>query len=197
MNKYKHLFKEGKFVEIGGIKRIEFYGINEEADFKFQDSVYRMSSLVGLYDYKKLEGTDYYYIYKAYGVGSPSDQNGSTRMNPNTVANSLKKILDGNNGDVINYEDLTLGCGFSEIENDIFWDVNNNIIFTKGEEALRDMCVYLLMRSVMSLGVERTKETEEEYISKAIDVPMIAKLYNLDSRPFAENNSKKIKLLYN
>jgi hypothetical protein len=193
----KHLFREGKFVEVDGVKRLEFLGNNEEANSKFKDSAFRMTNLVSLYDFEQLKGTEYYYIYKAYGFDDAKGFVGSKRQDPKEVAHSLKKILNGNNEDVINYEDLTLGCGYSEIENDIFWDVNNNIIFVKGEEALKNMCVELVMSGFERLGVKRTKESEELYLSNAIDIPMIVKLFNLDPEKFAEENIKKLKLLYN
>ena len=47
------------------------------------------------------------------------------------------------------------------------------------------------------LGVKRTKETEELYLSNAIDVPMIVKLFKLDPTQRAEENRKVLKLIHN
>lgn len=187
----KHLFKEGKFVEEEGKKRLEIQGTDEQADKLFAKSAFYMTSLVSLYDFKKLEGTDYYYIYKEYGF------TGSKRQDSKEVAKSLKKILEGNNEDVVNYENLTLGCQYEDIENDIFWDVQNNLIFVKGKENLKNMCVELTMAGYERLGVKRSEEVDEEYLSRSTDVPMIVKLFKLDPKKDAEHNRKLIKVIYN
>jgi hypothetical protein len=186
----QHLFKEGKFKEQDGKITLDILGIDQQADKLFYKSAFYITGVISFFDYKKLEGTDYYYIYKEYGVNEHS------RQDSKEVENSLKKILNGNNEDVLNYQNLTLGCGYDDIENDIFWDVNNNIIFVKGEKNLKLMCTELLMAGYERLGIKRSKEIDANYISKAIDVPIIVKAFNLDPTKEADTNKKLINAIF-
>ena len=116
----KHLFKEGHFKELNGKKVLEMESQDEAANIFFEQSRYEISSTIGMYDFGKLANTEYYYIFKKYGK--------ENKIDPNVVETSLEKILHGNLDDVVN-RDTSLGIPDQLIENDIFWDVNNNIIF--------------------------------------------------------------------
>lgn len=163
----KHLFKEGYFKELDGKKILEMESTDEGANIYFDQSLYEISSTLGMYDFEKLGNTEYYYVYKKYGKENKIDRN--------VVEASLEKILNGNLNDVVN-RDTTLGMSDKLIENDIFWDVNNNIIFVKGKENLRQICVDLAWVGYERLGLKnRTSELEEELILSQ-DIPLIKKL---------------------
>ena len=163
----KHLFKEGHFKETNGKKVIEFESVDESANIYFEQSLYEISSTLGMYDFGKLANTEYYYIFKKYGKEG--------KIDPNVVETSLEKILHGNLDDVVN-RDTSLGIPDESIENDIFWDVNNNIIFVKGKENLRQISIDLAWVGYERLGLKnRTSELEEELILSQ-DIPLIKKL---------------------
>ena len=163
----KHLFKEGHFKETNGKKVIEFESTDEAANIYFEQSLYEISSTLGMYDFGKLANTEYYYIFKKYGKEG--------KIDPNVVETSLEKILHGNLDDVIN-RDTSLGIPDGSIENDIFLDVNNNIIFVKGKENLRQIIIDLAWVGYERLGLKnRTSELEEELVLSQ-DIPLIKKL---------------------
>lgn len=162
----KHLFKEGHFKKTNGKKVIEFESTDEAANIYFEQSLYEISSTLGMYDFGKLTNTEYYYIFKKYGK--------EDKIDPNVVETSLEKILQGNLDDVVN-RDTSLGIPDESIENDIFWDVNNNIIFVKGKENVRQICIDLAWVGYERLGIKnRTIELEEELILSQ-DIPLIKK----------------------
>ena len=163
----KHLFKEGHFKETNGKKVIEFESTDEAANIYFEQSLYEISSTLGMYDFGKLANTEYYYIFKKYGKEG--------KIDPNLVETSLEKIIHGNLDDVIN-RDTSLGIPDRSIENDIFLDVNNNIIFVKGKENLRQIIIDLAWVGYERLGLKnRTSELEEELVLSQ-DIPLIKKL---------------------
>ena len=163
----KHLFKEGHFKETNGKKVIEFESADAAANIYFEQSLYEISSTLGMYDFGKLANTEYYYIFKKYGKEG--------KIDPNLVETSLEKIIHGNLDDVIN-RDTSLGIPDESIENDIFWDVNNNIIFVKGKENLRQIIIDLAWVGYERLGLKnRTSELEEELVLSQ-DIPLIKKL---------------------
>lgn len=163
----KHLFKEGHFKELDGEKVLEMESTDEAANIYFEQSLYEISSTLGMYDFGKLANTEYYYIFKKYGKEG--------KIDPNMVETSLEKILHGNLDDVVN-RDTSLGIPDESIENDIFWDVNNNIIFVKGKENLRQISIDLAWVGYERLGLKnRTSELEEELILSQ-DIPLIKKL---------------------
>ena len=163
----KHLFKEGHFKEFNGKKVLEMESTDEAANIYFEQSLYEISSTLGMYDFGKLANTEYYYIFKKYGK--------ENKIDPNVVETSLEKIIHGNLDDVIN-RDTSLGIPDESIENDIFWDVNNNIIFVKGKENLRQISIDLAWVGYERLGLKnRTSELEEELVLSQ-DIPLIKKL---------------------
>lgn len=163
----KHLLKEGNFKEVNGKKVLEFYSTDAAADIHFDKSLYEISGTIGMYDFGKLTDTEYYYIFKKYGKEG--------KIDPNLVETSLEKIIHGNLDDVIN-RDTSLGIPDESIENDIFWDVNNNIIFVKGKENLRQIIIDLAWVGYERLGLKnRTSELEEELVLSQ-DIPLIKKL---------------------
>ena len=163
----KHLFKEGHYKEANGKKVLEMESTDEAANIYFEQSLYEISSTLGLYDFGKLANTEYYYIYKKYGKEG--------KIDPNVIEISLENILYGNLDDVVN-RDASLGIPDESIENDIFWDVNNNIIFVKGKENWRQMCMDLAWVGYERLGLKnRTQELEEELILSQ-DIPLITKI---------------------
>ena len=163
----KYLFKEGHFKELNGKKVLEMESTDEAANIYFEQSLYEISSTLGMYDFGKLANTEYYYIFKKYGK--------ENKIDPNVVETSLEKILHGNLDDVVN-RDTSLGISDQLIENDIFWDVNNNIIFVKEKENLRQICMDLAWVGYERLGLKnRTSELEEELILSQ-DIPLIKKL---------------------
>ena len=73
---------------------------DEAANIYFDQSLYEISSTLGMYDFGKLANTEYYYIFKKYGK--------EDKIDPNVVETSLEKILHGNLNDVV-YRDTSLG----------------------------------------------------------------------------------------
>ncbi len=160
----KHLFVEGNFKD----KELIMEPINVNFDnINLRHSSFIMSALIGLYDFDKIEGTDYYYIYQKYGMEDKKDSK--------VVSESLKEALKGNKNNIANWNHLSINDEESK-RSDIFWDVNNNIILIKGEENLKKMCIELLMNGFFD---ERTEESEKRHIEAAIDVPLIVKTQNL------------------
>ena len=163
----KHLFKEGNFKDINGKKVLQMESTDEAANIYFDESLYEISNTVGMYDFGKLADTEYYYIFKKYGKEG--------KINSNIVEASLKKILQGNLDDVVN-RDISLGISDESIENDIFWDVNNNIIFVKGKDNLKRICIDLTWVGYERIGIKnRTSELEEELILSQ-DIPLIKRI---------------------
>ena len=163
----KHLFKEGHFKELNGKKVLEIESTDEAANIYFEQSLYEISSTLGMYDFGNLANTECYYIFKKYGK--------EDKIDPNLVETSLEKIIHGNLDDVIN-RDTSLGIPDESIENDIFWDVNNNIILVKGKENLRQIIIDLAWIGYERLGLKnRTSELEEELVLSQ-DIPLIKKL---------------------
>ena len=104
-------------------------------------------------------------------------------------------MLNGNTEIVANSDDLSLKI---KKERDVFIDVNNNIIITKGKENLKAICIELLMRSYDYTNQTWNVEIEIERIKKATDTALIYKTHDLDMTTQIENTSRKpIKLLYN
>lgn len=162
----KHLFKEGHFKETNGKKVLEFESTDEATDIYFDESLYEVSSTLGLYDFGRLSNTEYYYIFKKYGKEG--------KIDPNIVETSLRKILQGSLNDVVN-RNTSLGISDKSIENDVFWDVNNNIIFVKGKENLRQICIELAWVGYERLGFKnRTSELEKELVLSQ-DIPLISR----------------------
>lgn len=162
----KYLFKEGSFKENDGKKVLKFESGDAAADIYFDKSIYEISSALSAYDFGKLEGTNYYYIFQKYG---------QSKKDPLEVEESIKKILSGDWEDIVNWETITLGIPDESIENDVFWDVNNNIIIVKGEKNLRQISIELAWIGYERLGVKnRTPELEEELILSR-DIPLITR----------------------
>lgn len=162
----KHLFKEGHFRENDGKKVLEFESGDAAADISFGESKYEITSAISAYDFEKLEGTDYYYIFQKYG---------QSKKDPLEIEESIKKTISGNWEDIVNWETLTLGCPDESIDNDVFWDVNNNIIIVKGKENLRQISIELAWIGYERLGIEnRTPELEEKLILSR-DIPLITR----------------------
>ena len=162
----KHLFKEGHFKELNGKTVLEMESQDEAANIFFEQSRYEISSTIGMYDFGKLANTEYYYIFKKYGK--------ENKIDPNVVETSLEKILHGNLDDVVN-RDTSLGIPDQLIENDIFWDVNNNIIFVKGKENLRQICMDLVWVGYERLGLKGAAEIKKHPFFKNIDWENIRK----------------------
>lgn len=176
----KHLFKEGNFKDVNNQKVLILENTDVTADILFFESLFLISSTIGMYDCENLEGTDYYYIFKKYGKDK--------KMNSSEIEKSLRKILLGNFDDVVN-RDTSFGINEQEIENSIFWDVYNNIIITKGLCNLRQLSIELLMTSYERLGIKRNSDIDDYFISLATDVPLIKKISNM----IGEKNKQLLK----
>lgn len=162
----KHLFKEGHFKEKKGKKVLEFESTDAAANIYFDKSLYEVSSTLGLYDFGKLSNTEYYYIFKKYGEEGIIDSN--------IVETSLKKILQGSLNDVVNHN-TSLGISDETLENDVFWDVNNNIIFVKGKENLRQICIELAWLGYERLGLKNRTSSIEKELVLSQDIPLISR----------------------
>ena len=169
----KHLFKEGKFRDIDGNIVILFEnGFDTSADEFFDKSLWEISSTLGLYDFDQFENTKYYYIYRKYGKNV-------IKYTSEQIDTSIRKILSGDFEDVIS-DNFSLGIPDESLENDIFWDVNNDIIVVKGKENLKQMCIELVMHDYERLGIKRNPETDQQLLNNMFDaVPMLPKVYEL------------------
>ena len=173
----KHLFKEGNFRKINDRKVLKLENIDTAADILFDESLFNISSTIDMYDLEKLDQTEYYCIFKKYGKDK--------RISFDEVETSLRNILSGNLNDIIN-DCTSLGIPDKEIENNIFWDVNNNIIIVKGIENLKQICIELLMAGYERLGVKRNPENDE-YFTSISTIPLIVK-----TRDLTEEKGKKL-----
>ena len=82
--------------------------------------------------------------------------------------------MQGNLEDVVNCN-TSLVIPDKTIENDIFWDVNNNIIIVKGKENLRLMCLELAWIGYEKIGIKnRTTGLEQELILSQ-NIPLITR----------------------
>lgn len=110
-------------------------------------SHYRILDAIGRLDIKRLGSTDYYFIYISEG---------ESQRNPEDISDTLERIINHNWKDInIEGEQITLGIssrpatndyfqGINAIaENDIFWDVNNDVVIVKGQDALITICMML------------------------------------------------------
>lgn len=167
----KQLFKEGKFVVEHYMKVLKLYSTDPYAEANFRKSKNYIYSSLGEYDFDNIEDTEYYYMYKATGENSLDGEN---------VRKSILNLLDGNWDNVINKVDLSIGHPDETLENDIFWDVNNNIIIAKGKENIYQMCVELYMYGYEKFGTKRNQEIDDYCISTSLgDVKILRKAYDL------------------
>lgn len=170
----KFLFREGNIKNIDGNDILVFDGDHDYyAEVCYHESFHNISSSLGLYDYDKLDGTDYYYIYKNRGRENVIDSN--------ELLNSLNKILSGNLSEVVNWESLSLSLPKDKDKDDIYWDVINDVLIVRGEENLKLICKELLMNSYARFGVTRSKKIDEHFISLSTDIPIIAKVFKLNT----------------
>lgn len=184
-----HLFREASLKEENGKQKLFWHwctDTNAEADFN--KSVFDIESLFDLYDYEKIEGTDYYFIYRKCGLSDLYIQD------PEEVKKCIADILDGNLDNVENPNDSTLGTP-ENVEHDVFWDVNNNIVIAKGEEALRVVSTDIFMSGFERLGIKRSPEVDAEYISRSSYIPIIAKIYKLDTTKDAAELRRLLKVM--
>ena len=120
-------------------------------------SHYRVLCAIDRLDIRKLGSTDYYFIYISEG---------ESQRNPEDISGTLERIINHNWKDInIEGEQITLGIssrpatndyfqGTNAIaENDIFWDVNNDVVIVKGQDALKTVC--------MMLAYEQQRNQEE------------------------------------
>ena len=179
----KSLFVEGNLNHNEGEGRLEIISTKDELiNRRVNDSLRAIANVVGFYDFGKLEDSDYYYFFKKYGI----NKNIQSEEEVKTMVKGL--VESGDSG-------LTIG---TENERDMFLDINNNIIITRGEKNARTISIELLMLSYVYLNQEWNKEIEREKIKKAVDVPVIVKTHKLDMQEQIEmTSSKPIKLFYN
>ena len=150
---------------------LRLYSTNELAECNYRKSISTMYNSLGEYDFGNIENTEYYYMYNATGENN---------LNGEDVEKSVLNLLYGNWDNVINTEDLSIGNPDESKENDIFWDVNNNIIIAKGKENLYQICVDLYMYGYEKFGTKRTQEIDDYCISCVLnDLPILKKAYDL------------------
>lgn len=185
----KHLFVTGKINHIKGQKRLDLIPTNDEKlNQRAKDSITEIANVVTFYDISKVKNTDYYFIFKKYGINS-------NYLDEETVKARVESMLNGNTEIVANSEDFS--HRFSD-KNTAFIDVNNNIIITKGKENIKEVCIELLMHSYDYINQVWNVETEFEKIAMATDTALIYKTHDLDMTKQIEDTSRKpIKLFYN
>lgn len=169
----KHSFKEGKFINNDGNFILRFEnGWDTSVDEFFEKSVWEITGTLGLFDCEQYENTEYYYIYRKYGKNV-------TKYTPEEIDASLRKIFSTNFEDV-DSEIFSLGIPEKEYENDVFWDVNNDIIIVKGKYYLKQLCIELVMHSYEEWKIKRNPEIDKELVTRMFDaVPMLPKIFEL------------------
>ena len=170
----KNLFKEGCFLVSDDGRKVfrSAWSGDQYADSKFVESRFNISSLISAYDFEKIDDTQYYCIYKK---GLKSD------ISFDDINASIKKILCGNREDIVNKETTTLGLPNEDFyEHTVFWDVINDFIVVKGEENLKPMCIELLMIGYERLGIKRSQEVDDYFVSSAVNNPLLEKALKLD-----------------
>ena len=176
----KSIIKEGEYIERDGKLILHMYGADLSICDMFQKSLFDISGADDLYNFKKLKGTDCFYIYRKYGLSDLE------RHNPEEVEERLKKILNGNWADVINKEDLTIGITAPSRSRTVFWDVFNNVIFVKGKDNLKRLCVDIHMAGYERLGIKRSDKTDGLYIARALNNEMLVELFELSQNQNGE-----------
>ena len=152
MKKYDNIcFLEGKIVPEG----IKWETSNPDAYQLWAEgfphdysgsSHYRILGAIDRLDIKRLGSTDYYFIYISEG---------ESQRNPEDISDTLERIINHIWNGINIQGETTLGIssrpatnnyfqGINAIaENDIFWDVNNDVVIVKGQDALRTICMML------------------------------------------------------
>ena len=153
------------------MKVLKLYSTDPYADANFRKSKNYIYASLGEYDFDNIEDTEYYYMYKATG---------ENKRDGLDVEKNVLDLLYGSWDNVVNPEDLSIGHPDETIENDIFWDVNNDIIIVKGKENLYQMCVELYMYGYDKFGTKRNQEIDDYCISCALNnVSILKKAYDL------------------
>lgn len=185
----KSLFVEAKLDHFKGKRRIDILqNQDKKLISKAKDSILRIANVITFYDFGKVEDTDYYFIFKKFGVNNNFQDEEAVRA-------ITERFVKGETEGVINPEGLTIG---TEKESDVFIDVVNNIIITKGENNLQDVCVDLLMHSYDYIKQEWNVDRERAAIERSTDTALIYKTHKLDMHEQIEMTSRKpIKLFYN
>ena len=173
----RHFFREGRFIQRGDRKVLQFESHDASAVLFFNESLYQISSSLGLYNFDKLEGTPYFFIYKKGGTHSVVD--------PEEVKHGLRRILSGDLSCVVNH-DTTLGISDESIENDVFWDVNTDIVIVKGAQNLKQVCIELLMAGYERFGISRNPDLVRQLVSRSMHIPIIEKASKLNPEEDSE-----------
>lgn len=156
----RHFFKEGSLDEFFP----KYDGIGDEF---FEKSKQRIVFTLPLFDIERYKNTNYFYIYKACGASEK-------RFDKQEVEDAMKKLLNHDFSNVEN-EYTSFGIPDKDIESDIFWDTENDIIFVKGMKNARLVCIELLINGFTRLGQKRSEEMEAAHICAASDTEVIVK----------------------
>ena len=137
-------------------------------------SYYRILDAIDRLDIQKLEGTDYYFIYQ---------KEGELKKDPNDIEGTLKRIIYQNSQGVHIIGETTLGLsmrpatndyfqGINAIaENDIFWDVNNDIVIVRGKDPLQHICNTLVLQQ--QLCNHKQISDANQLASNVINAPLM------------------------
>ena len=151
----EQLYKEGKFIFEDGITKLQFDRSSVKCEFKFNRSVEKVLGLIGWYDFNKLEGADYYYLYNKEFNNNSIDE----------IENSLNKMLSNDFSEVIDSEHFSLAGNSYSINNTVFWDVLNDIILVKGKENLKLLCIELEWMGYAQYGMKlHTDKRKNDFI---------------------------------
>jgi len=128
----EQLYKEGKFINNNGKIKLEFdrEKTNIRTEIMFKKSLSNVIDFISCYDFNKIKDIDYYYLYnKKIGKIKEEDIEKNFLLNPIT-----------NN------------------DNTVFWDVLNNIIFVKGKDNLKLLCIELEWLGYAKYGLKFSDE---------------------------------------
>ena len=117
-------------LKTGTIKR-ELSLISEKNDKEFLRSLNNVINLIDGYEIKKSSlnnNQDIYYLYYF-------------SMDYNEIDNSIKKIASGNYEDIVNID--SINDLINNQEQNVYWDVINNLIIVLGKDNLRNLLVEL------------------------------------------------------
>ena len=150
------LIKDGIVKNSDNKKIIQFINTNSEVDKEFKKSFYNVVDYIDGYDIKKSSintNKDVYYLY-------------DFNTDVNELELTMKKLSLGNFIDILNIDESKIMLSlYNNNEENIFWDVLNNVIIIIGKDNLK-----FLLSELEKKRWEFIKFNSEELKKQYIDL---------------------------
>lgn len=163
----KLLLKEGN---VDANDEIHFDTSTADVEISFEESYYRVLSTLSAYEIGIID-KNIYYIYP----------NLKSTVAKSEIDNTLAKIISGDNRDVINNYETTIGIPTPLRTNTIFWDVLNNMIIVYGYNILEKLIYTLEVNRLTNIIRFDSKDKERTFIENHCS-PLYKKLKSLKNR---------------